>query len=89
MRAARFYTDKTAAERGMGKSPRIDTEAKGPNMDSLPHVSEEAAAMAQVTGTEGPNVEEHGTPVAEVCHVSLVPNPDLTNKKRRWPKATR
>jgi small subunit ribosomal protein S7 len=39
---------------------------KGPNQEQLPHVSEEAAAMGEVTGEAPPDIEEHGTPVQEV-----------------------
>ena len=39
---------------------------KGPNQEQLPHVSEEAAAMAEVTGETAPDIEAHGTPVQEV-----------------------
>ena len=47
--------------------PTADSpKAKGPNQDQLPHVSEEAAAMGEVTGEGGPELEQ-GTPVQEVC----------------------
>lgn len=39
---------------------------KGPNQEQLPHVSEEAAALGQVTGETAPDIEEHGTPIQEV-----------------------
>lgn len=39
---------------------------KGPNQEQLPHVSEEAAAMGEVTGETSPDIEEYGTPVQEV-----------------------
>jgi small subunit ribosomal protein S7 len=39
---------------------------KGPNQEQLPHVSEEAAAIGEVTGETAPDIEEHGTPVQEV-----------------------
>ncbi|KAF1814088.1 ribosomal protein S7 [Eremomyces bilateralis CBS 781.70] len=38
---------------------------KGPDTDSLPHVSEEAAATAKITGDKGPDIQQ-GTPVQEV-----------------------
>lgn len=38
---------------------------RGPNMDQLPHVSEESAAMSKSMGTKGPQLEQ-GTPVGEV-----------------------
>ena len=41
-------------------------EAQGPNMDTLPHVSEEAAAVGKAKGESGPDIEEQGTPVQEV-----------------------
>ncbi|KAF2103855.1 ribosomal protein S7 [Rhizodiscina lignyota] len=40
-------------------------DGKGPNMDQLPHASEEAAATAKITGEEGPDLQQ-GTPVEEV-----------------------
>lgn len=40
-------------------SKRIDSQP-------LPHVSEEAAQMAEITGSEGPDLSQ-GTPVQEVC----------------------
>lgn len=39
--------------------------AEGPNTDTLPHVSEEAAAINEITGKGGPEIEQ-GTPVQEV-----------------------
>ncbi|KAF1992044.1 ribosomal protein S7 [Aulographum hederae CBS 113979] len=38
---------------------------KGPNTETLPSISEEAASMASTAGTEGPDLEQ-GTPVEEV-----------------------
>ncbi|KAL9084993.1 MAG: hypothetical protein Q9159_004959 [Coniocarpon cinnabarinum] len=38
---------------------------KGPNMEQLPHVSEEAAAMSKSMGESGPAVDQ-GTPVQDV-----------------------
>jgi len=43
----------------------VADNGKGPNSESLPHVSEEAATMAKVTGTEGPDINQ-GTPVDKV-----------------------
>ncbi|TKA79957.1 hypothetical protein B0A49_02175 [Cryomyces minteri] len=44
----------------------VSEDDKGPNTDpGAPHVSEEAAAMAKVTGGSGPDLEQ-GTPVQEV-----------------------
>ncbi|KAL9091675.1 MAG: hypothetical protein Q9165_004751 [Trypethelium subeluteriae] len=40
-------------------------EVTGPNMEQLPHVSEEAAATAKITGDKGPDLEQ-GTPIQEV-----------------------
>ncbi|KAF2239245.1 ribosomal protein S7 [Viridothelium virens] len=40
-------------------------EVKGPNMDQLPHVSEEAAATAKITGEKGPDLQQ-GTPIQEI-----------------------
>ncbi|KAF2137646.1 uncharacterized protein K452DRAFT_235589 [Aplosporella prunicola CBS 121167] len=53
--AAKKQTDLPVAEEG----------AKGPNTETLPHVSEEASAMAKIRGGEGPDVTQ-GTPVEEV-----------------------
>lgn len=58
--------DKPAAERPLEHTGRLDTEAKGPNMDQLPHVSEEAAAMSNVKNEQGPEVEQQGTPIQDV-----------------------
>ena len=41
-------------------------EAQGPNMDTLPHISEEAAAVGKAKGESGPDIEAQGTPVQEV-----------------------
>ena len=46
--------------------PEADGQNKGPNMEQLGHVSEEAADMAETTGETAPQTEEHGTPVQEV-----------------------
>ena len=43
-------------------------DIKGPNMEQLPHVSEEAAATAKVTGDTGPDLRQ-GTPVQEVSYL--------------------
>ena len=40
----------------------------GPNQEQLPHVSEEAATIGQITGEGGPEVEQ-GTPVQEVSRL--------------------
>lgn len=39
-------------------------ETTGPNMEQLPHVSEEAASMAKITGKQGPELEQ-GTKIQE------------------------
>lgn len=44
--------------------PKSEDE-KGPNMDQLPHISEEAAATGKITGEGGPDLSQ-GTPVEEV-----------------------
>ena len=41
-------------------------------MDTLPHVSEEAAAVGKVKGEGGPEIEEQGTPVQEVSFNALL-----------------
>lgn len=43
----------------------VDPDFKGPNMDPLPHVSEEQAAIDKITGETPPDVDQ-GTPVQEV-----------------------
>lgn len=49
--------------------PKTDTPQKpGPNEEQLPHVSEEAAAMAKVKGETAPQIEEQGTPIQEVLN---------------------
>lgn len=45
--------------------PKADQGAPGPNQEQLPHVSEEAAATAKITGEGGPELEQ-GTPVQDV-----------------------
>lgn len=47
--------------------PKADSSGAGPNQEQLPHVSEEAAATDKIMGEQPPQVEEQGTPVAEVC----------------------
>ena len=46
--------------------PTAEGQAQGPNQSQLPHVSEEAAVMGEITGEGGPDIEEQGTPVNEV-----------------------
>lgn len=41
-------------------------EKKGPNEDNAPHVSEEAAEMADIMGETKPDIDGHGTPVQDV-----------------------
>ncbi|KAL8705835.1 MAG: hypothetical protein Q9201_001058 [Fulgogasparrea decipioides] len=45
--------------------PKAQEAGPGPNQEQLPHVSEEAAMTAKITGEEGPELEQ-GTPVQEV-----------------------
>jgi len=40
-------------------------KSKGPNQDQLPHVSEEAASLGEITGDGGPELEQ-GTPIQEI-----------------------
>ena len=42
-----------------------NVDPKGPNMEQLPHVTEEAAAVSKSMGESGPSVEQ-GTPVQDV-----------------------
>lgn len=46
--------------------PEKEGNGPGPNQAQLPHVSEEAAALGEVTGEGGPDIEKEGTPVLEV-----------------------
>ncbi|KAL8982389.1 MAG: hypothetical protein Q9205_003088 [Flavoplaca limonia] len=46
--------------------PEAEKGSPGPNQEQLPHVSEEAASMNNITGDGGPEIEEQGTPVDEV-----------------------
>ena len=55
----RSYSD--SKETPADRSKRIDAQP-------LPHVSEEAAKMAEITGSEGPDLSQ-GTPIEEVRHV--------------------
>ena len=43
-----------------------DKQATGPNQNQLPHVSEEAGAMSDITGEQGPDLDQ-GTPLQDVC----------------------
>jgi len=53
----RAYSD--SKNSSADRSKRIDTQP-------LDHVSAEAAELAKITGSQGPEVEEQGTPVEEV-----------------------
>lgn len=55
---SRPYSDKS-------KDLPVSEDGKGPNTDPLPHISEEAAAIAKATGSDGPDLTQ-GTPVSEV-----------------------
>ncbi|KAI9733592.1 MAG: hypothetical protein M1834_003194 [Cirrosporium novae-zelandiae] len=56
--------------------PTADEEGKGPNTDQLPHVSEEAAQIGEITGEGGPELEQ-GTPVQEILKRDNVPKEKL------------
>jgi small subunit ribosomal protein S7 len=63
--ACRTFADKSSTN-NPGKLPKADGEPPvGPNMQQQEHVSEEAAKMASITGSEGPDLGQ-GTPVQEV-----------------------
>lgn len=63
--AARLFAD-NAGTNNPGKLPKAEGEKPvGPNMQQQEHVSEEAAKMAKITGSEGPDLDQ-GTPVQEV-----------------------
>ena len=63
--ACRFFGDNSSTN-NPGKLPKAEGEpAVGPNMQQQEHVSEEAAKMAAITGSEGPDLGQ-GTPVQEV-----------------------
>ena len=51
--------------------PAADGKAPGNEQSQMPHVSEEAAALGEVTGEGGPDIEKEGTPVQEVCPYQL------------------
>lgn len=59
----------TAAEQ-QRRQDQAAQEAQGPNMDTLPHISEEAAAVGKAKGEKGPEIEGQGTPVQEVCVIA-------------------
>jgi len=64
--ACRSFADNSSTN-NPGKLPKAEGEpAVGPNMQQQEHVSEEAAKMAKITGSEGPDIEGQGTPVQEV-----------------------
>ncbi|KAK0261209.1 hypothetical protein LTR91_003730 [Friedmanniomyces endolithicus] len=46
--------------------PEAKEGVTGPNMEQAEHVSEEAAKVAKITGSEGPDIEGTGTPVQEI-----------------------
>jgi small subunit ribosomal protein S7 len=49
------------------------SDVTGPNMEQLPHISEEAAGTAKATGRPGPDIQQ-GTPIGEVSYsLSLFP----------------
>jgi hypothetical protein len=56
----RCYSNKTSPQSTPPKTPAT------PAQDALPHVSEEAAATAGITGETKPELEQ-GTPIQEVC----------------------
>lgn len=45
--------------------PKAEKGGSGPNQEQLPHISEEAAAMGNITGEGGPEIDQ-GTSVQEV-----------------------
>jgi len=59
------------ATKGPATTP-VDPKIKGPNMDPLPHVTEEQAAIDKSMGVAPPDVEQ-GTPVLEVSFVQPGP----------------
>ena len=48
------------------KLPKKDGPGPGPNSESLPHVTEEAAAIGKITGDPSAPDASQGTPVEEV-----------------------
>lgn len=63
--------------RGFGSKDNPDeVDKSGPNTDQLPHVSEEAAKVAEITGKNGPDLEQ-GTPIEEVRKVALLSGPNI------------
>ena len=72
----RGYANKSQAEKINNDAQQdldaegVSKEEKGPGMDQLPHVSEEAAAMGEIIGGGQPDLEQ-GTPVSEVSGKAL------------------
>ena len=50
------------------KDPPAVDRSKNIDTQPLPHVSEEAAKAADITGSKGPEIEQ-GTLVEEVCRI--------------------
>lgn len=60
----------TADEKPLFKAEK---PGPGPNQNQLPHVSEEAAATAEITGDTGPDLDQ-GTPIQEVpLRITVLP----------------
>ena len=52
-------------------------QPKGPNEDQLPHISQEEAAIGEITGEGGPDVNQ-SSPVEEVCTFTGAGQPDTS-----------
>lgn len=63
---------RAASDDASSKQPAttpVHPNFKGPNMDQLPHVSEEQAALDKSMGETPPDIEQ-GTPVEEVSQAA-------------------
>lgn len=66
--APSLVSQRKASDDASTKAPAttpVDPDFKGPNMDQLPHVTEEQAALDESMGNTPPDIEQ-GTPVQEV-----------------------
>lgn len=81
--ASSLLQQRAASDNASSKQPAttpVDSDFKGPNMDQLPHVSEEQAALDKSMGNTPPDIDQ-GTPVQEVSRTAgtYATRPDTTN----------
>ena len=60
------FNARNSSTNDYSKLPKKETPGPGPNSESLPHVTEEAAAMGKITGDRNAPDTSQGTPVEEV-----------------------